>query len=107
MKPEQLAARLEGGAFAEAKERAMHKIVLIGLRKSQPRTPVRSGTLRRSETTRVEKAGEAGFLGTNIEYAPFIHERVPFFAEGIEEGRSEMIDALQQEVERFLGEVSG
>lgn len=106
MKPEQLAARLQGGAFAAMKERAMTRIVAIGLRRSQPKTPVRSGALKQSETTRVEGGGEKGFLAATVGYAGFVHERIPFFSEGISEGTGEMVDALRDEVEKFLDDIA-
>lgn len=107
MRPEELAARLQSGAFAAMKERVMRKATLLALRASQAHTPVRTGTLRRSETTRVEQGGMRGFIGANVEYAPFVHERIPFFQLGIEDARAEIEKALAQEAERFLDEVAG
>jgi hypothetical protein len=93
--PDELAARLKAHPFAAVREPLMQKIVFIGLRHSQPNTPVRTGTLRRSETTRVEPGGLRGYLGSNLIYAPFVHRIVPFFEMGLEQGRGEIDHALQ------------
>ena len=31
----------------------------------------------------MEAGGLRGYVGSNVVYAPFVHKRVPFFAEGI------------------------
>lgn len=94
--PDELAARLKAHPFADVREPLMGKITLLALRHSQPLTPVRTGTLRRSETTRVERGGLRGWVGSNLVYAPFVHARVPFFAQGIE--------AAMPEIQALLGE---
>jgi hypothetical protein len=102
MTPEQLAANMRAHPFAEQREQIMTKVTLAALRASQLRTPVRTGTLRRSETTAVDPGGLRGYVGTNIVYAPFVHEGTrymaarPFFAEGI-------ADALP-DIQRILGQ---
>lgn len=107
MRPEDAADYFQSGAFAAMKERLTQKVVLTALRHSQPLTPVRSGTLRRSETTRVEDGGARGFLGSNIKYAAFVHERVPFFVQGIEDAMPEIDRLLQEAGDQFLGGVAG
>lgn len=94
--PDELAARLKAHPFADVREPLMTKVTLLALRHSQPLTPVRTGLLRRSETTRVERGGLRGWIGSNIVYAPFVHARVPFFAQGI-------ADAVP-EIQALLGE---
>lgn len=74
----------------------MQRITLIALANSQRRTPVRTGNLRRSETTRVEAGGLRGFIGTNVVYGPFVHRRVPFFQQGIDDSRSAIEGELQK-----------
>lgn len=106
MKPEELAAQFQSGAFAAMKERLMQKVVLTALRHSQPLTPVRTGTLRRSETTRIEAGGARGFLGSNLNYAAFVHERVPFFEMGIDEAKPEIEQLLQEAGDQFWGAIS-
>ena len=94
--PEQAAARLDPQAFQALIEPTMHRVTLIALANSQRRTPVRTGNLRRSETTRVESGGLRGFVGTNVAYGPFVHRRVPFFQQGIEDSRSAIEGELQK-----------
>ena len=56
---------------------------------AKQRTPVATGTLRRSITSRVE--GNAAYVGSAVEYAPFVHEGTsrmagrPFLQEGIDD----------------------
>lgn len=106
MKPEDLARRLDPAAFATKREQAMQKATLIALAAAQKRTPVRTGTLRRSETTRVEAGGLRGFVGTNVEYAPFVHARVPFFEEGLADAQADIVEVFRQAgVDFFEGAV--
>ena len=88
--PDELAARLNAHPFADVLEPLMQKITLQALARSQPLTPVATGTLRRSETNRVERGGMKGYIGSNVVYAPFVHDGArgrsgtPFFREGID-----------------------
>lgn len=86
--PDELAARLKAHPFAATREPLMQKIVLLVQGKAQERTPVRTGTLRRSETSRVDAGGLSGAVGTNIIYAPFVHRRVPFFNLAVDDSRA-------------------
>ncbi len=105
--PEAVAKRLTPEALQAQLEPFMQKATLLALRASQPRTPVRTGNLRRSETTRVEAGGMRGYVGSNVVYAPFVHKRVPFFADGIEDARP----AIEAEAEKmgvaFFAQVAG
>jgi len=83
--PEDIKGRMTAHPFSQALEPLMQKATLMALRASQPLTPVDTGTLRRSETTRVETGGLRGWIGSNIVYAPFVHARTPFFAQGIKD----------------------
>lgn len=87
-------------------ERMMGRVLLIVLANAQKRTPVRTGTLRRSETTRVERGGLVGFVGTNVEYAPFVHERKPFFELAITDSRAAVDKILAEEGGEYLKAVS-
>lgn len=104
--PEQAAARLDPQAFQALLEPTMQRITLIALANSQRRTPVRTGNLRRSETTRVEAGGMRGFVGTNIVYGPFVHRRVPFFQLGIDDSRSAIEHELQKLGDAFVARVA-
>jgi hypothetical protein len=100
--PEDLTRRMRAHPFAATLEPLMQKATLLALRASQPLTPVDTGTLRRSETTRVETGGLRGWIGSNVVYAPFVHEGArgtfsrPFFSEGIE--------AATPDIQRLLTE---
>lgn len=102
LSPDELAARLKAHPFASSREPLMGKITLLALRHSQPLTPVRTGHLRRSETTRVEPGGLRGWIGSNVVYAPFVHARVPFFAMGIDAARPEIQKLLQVAGDDYL-----
>lgn len=102
---EKLAKKLPG-AFATLRETTMQQVLFVALAESQQRTPVRTGTLRRSETTRMENNGARGFVGTNVKYAPFVHARTPFFADGIKAARPQIERILQESGDAFTVEVS-
>lgn len=88
-------------------ERLMSKIVFTVLPASQRETPVRTGTLRRSETAVVEAAGTRGVVGTNVEYGPAVHARVPFFERGLAASRETIDQLLEAAGMAYLGGVSG
>lgn len=106
--PDELAARLRAHPFADVREPLMHKITLLALRHSQPLTPVRTGHLRRSLTTRVEPGGLRGFVGSNVVYAAFVHEGTqyafsqPFLADGIAAARGEIDKLIQDTGDEYL-----
>lgn len=100
--PDELAARLKAHPFADVREPLMGRITLLALRAAQPLTPVRSGTLRRSETTRVETGGLRGWVGSNLIYAGPVHRKVPFFQMGIDAARPEIQKALQATGDEYL-----
>lgn len=102
LSPDELAARLKAHPFADVREPLMTKITLLALRRSQPLTPVRSGHLRRSETTRVEPGGLRGWIGSNVVYAAFVHRNVPFFEQGIAAARGEIETLIQGAGDEFL-----
>jgi len=94
--PEDITRRMQAHPFSTALEPLMQKATLLALRASQPLTPVDTGTLRRSETTRVETGGLRGWIGSNVVYAPFVHARVPFFQQGIEEATPDIQRLLSE-----------
>ncbi|HEU4328066.1 MAG TPA: hypothetical protein VFS21_33325 [Roseiflexaceae bacterium] len=85
--------------------RLMSRIVLTVEGGSKRETPVRTGHLRRSETSRVERAGERGVIGTNVKYAPFVHRRVPFFRLGLATSRATIDDMLAETGQQFFSKV--
>jgi hypothetical protein len=100
--PEELAARLAAHPFAAVREPLMQRILLAALAPAQAGTPVRTGHLRRSETTRVEAGGLRGYLGSNVVYAPFVHARVPFFQLGIDQSARARQKLLQDAGDEYL-----
>ncbi len=101
--PAALASKLKDPqALSAFKTQLMTKITLVALSKSLPQTPVRTGTLRRSETTRVERGGDRGFLGSNLVYAPFVHKRVPFFQLGIDDAIGAAPRLMEQAGQEYL-----
>lgn len=99
---DELAAHFKAHPFAEVREGLMQKLTFLALHHAQALTPVRTGTLRRSETTRVEPGGLRGWVGTNVVYAPFVHRRVPFFSDAIVEMRPEADRLLLKTGDEYL-----
>lgn len=100
--PDELAAAIRAHPFAAVREPLMQRILFAALGPSQRATPVRFGTLRRTETTRVEPGGLSGFLGSNLIYAPFQHARIPFFELGIEQSANERQRLLTDAGDAYL-----
>lgn len=100
--PDELAARLKAHPFAAVREPLMQKMTLVALGRAQQLTPVRTGTLRRSETTRVEAGGLRGYIGSNVVYAPFVHARVPFFQQAIDDSQADIQRLLQDAGDAYL-----
>ena len=84
----------------------MTRVVLTVLPYAQRETPVDTGHLRRSETTAVESDGLAGYVGTNVEYAPFVHKRMPFFETGLRASRSAVMAELQKAGDKYLAKLA-
>ncbi len=57
-----------------AKQAAMQRAVLVVEAFAKREAPVKQGTLRRSITSRVERGGDRGVIGTNLRYARPVHE---------------------------------
>ena len=100
--PAELAARLKAHPFADVREPLMQKITLAALARALPLTPVRTGTLRRSETNRVETGGLKGWIGSNVVYAPFVLANVPFLQMGIEQSAPERSRLMQAAGDEYL-----
>lgn len=84
------------------KQKLMSRIVLTVQGNSQRVTPVLTGNLKRTETTRVESSGDRGVVGTNANYARFVHDGTrrmkarPFFTQGMAASRG-TIDSLLED----------
>jgi hypothetical protein len=104
--PDELAARIRAHPFADVREPLMQKITLAALARALPLTPVRTGTLRRSETNRVETGGLKGWIGSNVIYAPFVHANVPFLQMGIDQSAPERDRLLQAAGDEYLRQLT-
>lgn len=106
MNAEKLAANLNKAAkdFASAKD-VLAPIALLVVGAAQRNAPVRTGTLRRSITYRIE--GNAAYVGTAVEYARYVHDGTrymvgrPFLTQGIEESR----DGIESKLSEWGGKV--
>ncbi len=100
MKLDQFQARMSEAASEVAKPRdALQKIALNQEGGGKRNAPVATGTLRRSITSRVDSPTTAR-VGSNLEYAPFIHDGTRYM-----EGRPFLTDAIDQNqagIERAL-----
>lgn len=110
--PEQIAAGLRAAADDLGNDRAlMQRIVLVVERTAKQRTPVDTGTLRRSVTSRVLTA-QKGVVGTNVSYARYVHEGTrymrgrPFLRQGLEASRSTIQRYLEQYGDGVIGRVT-
>lgn len=70
---DQIAGQLRG-LVARSKKDCMQRVVLLVEAQARREAPVRKGTLRRSITSRVERGGDRGIVGTNLVYARRVHE---------------------------------
>ncbi len=102
-------------AFARAieddGEKLMSKLGHAALATSMKRTPVLTGNLRRSETTRAER--DRAFLGTTAEYGQYVHDGTkfmparPFFEEGIQDAQGEFPGLVKGWVEDVFDRTVG
>ena len=85
--------------LADAEE-LMSKLGHAALARSMKRTPVLTGNLRRSETTRAER--DRAYIGSSAEYAQYVHDGTrfmparPFFEEGIRDAQGEFVDIAKR-----------
>jgi hypothetical protein len=74
MTPDELASRLTPEAIQAMQRTLLQRVVLTVEGNVKRSTPVRTGTLRRSITSRVEATGDRGVVGTAVSYARAVHE---------------------------------
>ena len=107
--PDQLEAKFKNAKFD--KQKLMTRIVLTVQGNSQRVTPVKTGTLKRSETTRVEDGGNRGIVGTNVSYARFVHDGTKrmkaraFFEEGLAASRDTIVQMLNDAGNETLSKI--
>lgn len=104
--PESFSAALKKFPFDAVMEPLMKRIVLTIQKNAMQRTPVLTGTLRRSLTSRVEDAGAVGRVGTNVIYAPFVHRRVPFLQQALEASEGDIERLMQKAGDDYLAQVA-
>lgn len=94
------------------KAKLLSKIALTVQGNSERVTPVKTGTLKRSETTRVEASADRAFIGSNVNYARFVHDGTsrmtarPFFEEGMEASRDTIDQLLEDAGMEFLSKLT-
>lgn len=104
MTPEELQAALLRGqvTIKSEKVRAMNRVILTIKANSMRVTPVRTGNLRRSIHARTEAGGDRGRVGTNVNYARWVHDGTrrmaarPFFKMGMEASKEAIDPILRQ-----------
>src|SRR5687768_16628959 len=101
MTPQQLQQRLKQAAQEISKPKAiLQKVTLIVEGRAKRGAPVKTGTLRRSITSRVETT--RGYVGSNLEYAPFVEYGTrhmaaqPFLEPAIDDSRADIEGALKE-----------
>lgn len=101
MKPEQAARKVRKMSDVVQKPETVVKgMALIVSRNAKKNTPVLTGTLRRSITARA-LSPTRGIVGSNVRYAPFVHNGArgragrPFLRQGLEQSRGELEDFLR------------
>jgi hypothetical protein len=107
---DELQRRLSAGALATVQERLLSRILLTveGNVKRSAMMPVRTGTLRRSITHRVERPGERGVVGTNVSYAKAVHvgrgkrKGKPFLTAGMAASRDTIQHLLRDAGQSFF-----
>lgn len=67
-------ARQLTGLMPDVKRPAMSRVVIAGEGIMKHEAPVKRGALRRSITSRVERGGDRGVIGTNINYARAVND---------------------------------
>jgi hypothetical protein len=102
--PEALAAALPG-ALERRKEQLLQRVTFAVEASVKDNTPVRSGTLRRSETSRIEPALNRGVVGTAVIYARVVNRRYGFMERGLEEAQPTVGRILEEEGAAILGSI--
>lgn len=72
--PTQIAAQLRNLVTQRTLMEAMQRSVLLVEGNAKRETPVKTGNLRRTITSRVEDGGRRGVVGTNATYARPVHD---------------------------------
>lgn len=71
---EELQQRLSNSRLRSTEEQLLSRILAVIEANSKRKAPVKTGNLRRTITSRVERPGVRGVVGTNARYARPVHE---------------------------------
>jgi HK97 gp10 family phage protein len=74
MTPQEFASRIRNLIGSREKREAMQRAVLTVEAQAKREAPVKTGNLRRTITSRVERGGDRGVIGTNASYAKAVHD---------------------------------
>lgn len=88
-------------AIKRAKAAALEEIGLTAERFAKAETPVDTGRLRNSITHVLDMDEEAVYIGTNVEYAVYVHEPVRMRNGKTRQGVPFLRDAATQHVDRY------
>jgi len=66
-------------------------------------TPVMTGNLRRSITSRVELTRQRGIVGTNVVYAKWVHRRKPFLEWALQRAQAPIRDEIDKAGQKIVG----
>lgn len=102
LSPEQLEQRIKAQPFASVRETVMEDVSKIELSAALPRTPLKTGLLRTSESHYFEPGGLRGGVTSDVFYAPFVHARVPFFQEAIDATRDKVDRVMKDAGQEYL-----
>lgn len=102
MTPEEFGDKLTPEAVAELRLDLLQRGVLIIEGNVKQRTPVRTGTLRRGWTSRVESAAERGVVGNPLRYARPVERRRQMAAKGLKDSQGQIDRMCGEAGEAFL-----
>lgn len=88
-------------ALGDAIVAALEEIGLVGESAAKKLCPVDTGRLRNSITHAINSAGRWVIIGTNVEYAEYVHEPVRLPNGKTRPGQPFLRDAAQSNYERF------
>jgi HK97 gp10 family phage protein len=114
MTPEELAKRFDkaGDEFTDIKVRLLRRMTVTAEAESKKVTPVETGTLRRSITHRVEPTGSHGVIGTNVQYARYVHEGTvynisrPFLERGIRNSQPQFDQYIEEAGDELMARIA-
>lgn len=109
--PDQIAQGFARAAHEVKDGRELIRKVLLTVEgRAKGRSPVRTGTLRRSITTEVLSARQ-GVVGSNLGYAVHVHEGTkympgrPFLKEGLEDSQADIENLMEKYGDDALSKV--